>query len=180
MIDTPWLGDACSLVDAFRSGERSPVEELELVLAAVEASQINTVSFVDADGARRSAASADVTKPFGGVPVGVKMLEEVAGWPSTEASLVFKDRISDFTHGSDKIAFTAAAFAGFAGQPMGALDPAAFGFGTSATTDSQHVLYDSATGRVFYDADGQGGTSAVLIAVLTHAPVLDAGDILLM
>ena len=40
MTDTPWLGDACSLVDAFRSGERSPVEELEAVLAAIEASDL--------------------------------------------------------------------------------------------------------------------------------------------
>ena len=29
MADTPWLGDSVSLVDAFRAGERSPVEELE-------------------------------------------------------------------------------------------------------------------------------------------------------
>lgn len=97
MTDTPWLGDACSLVDAFRSGERSPAEELELVLDAIERSQLNTVSFVDADHARARAASADVDKPFGGIPVGVKMLDHVAGWPSTEASLVFKDRIATYT-----------------------------------------------------------------------------------
>jgi hypothetical protein len=29
MTDTPWTGDACSLVGAFRAVERSPVEELE-------------------------------------------------------------------------------------------------------------------------------------------------------
>lgn len=29
MTDGPWHGDACSLVDAFRSGERSPREELD-------------------------------------------------------------------------------------------------------------------------------------------------------
>lgn len=102
MTDTPWLGDACSLVDAFRSGERSPTEELELVLDAIERSQLNTVSFVDADGARGRAATADLQKPFGGIPVGVKMLDHVAGWPSTEASLVFKDRIGTYT--STKIA----------------------------------------------------------------------------
>ena len=34
--DTPWQGDACSLVDAFRAGDRSPVEELEATLAAIE------------------------------------------------------------------------------------------------------------------------------------------------
>ncbi|MDQ2648337.1 MAG: amidase, partial [Actinomycetota bacterium] len=97
MTDTPWLGDACSLVDAFRSGARSPAEELEAVLAAIEASEINAVSFVDADRARAAAAAADVSLPFGGVPTGVKELDNVAGWPATEASLVFKDRIATYT-----------------------------------------------------------------------------------
>lgn len=97
MTDTPWLGDACSLVDAFRSGERSPAEELELVLGAIERSELNTVAFLDADGARAGVAAADPSKPFGGVPVGVKMLDHVEGWPSTEASLVFKDRIGTYT-----------------------------------------------------------------------------------
>jgi Asp-tRNA(Asn)/Glu-tRNA(Gln) amidotransferase A subunit family amidase len=97
MADTPWLGDACSLVDAFRSGERSPSDELELVLGAIEASSLHAMPFVDADGARAAAAQADVAKPFGGVPVAVKELTDVAGWPSTEASLVFKDRIATST-----------------------------------------------------------------------------------
>src|SRR5205085_560506 len=33
VTDAPWLGDACSLVDAFRAGERTPVEELDTTLA---------------------------------------------------------------------------------------------------------------------------------------------------
>ena len=97
MTDTPWLGDACSLVDAFRAGTRSPVEELELVLSAIEGSQLNAMAFLDPERARAGAAAAAIDKPFGGVPVGVKMLDDVAGWPSTEASLVFKDRIGDHT-----------------------------------------------------------------------------------
>lgn len=36
MTDTPWPGDGCSLVDAFRTGERSPREELEATLAAID------------------------------------------------------------------------------------------------------------------------------------------------
>ncbi len=97
MTDSPWLGDACSLMDAFRSGERTPAEELELVLGAIERSELNAMSFVDADSARAGAAAADVSKPFGGIPVGVKELDTVAGWPNTEASLVFKDRIGTYT-----------------------------------------------------------------------------------
>ena len=97
MTDTPWMGDACSLVEAFRTGERTPAEELELVLGAIERSELNAVPFVDADGARAAAARADVALPFGGVPTGVKELDNVAGWPATEASLVFRDRIASYT-----------------------------------------------------------------------------------
>ena len=35
--------------------------------------------------------------PFGGVPTGIKELEPVAGWPWTEASLVFQDRVASHT-----------------------------------------------------------------------------------
>lgn len=97
MADAPWQGDACSLVEAFRVGERSPVEELEASLAAIDASDLNAFGFLDADGARAAAAQADVSKPFGGVPAGIKELEPVRGWPQTEASLVFRDRIATYT-----------------------------------------------------------------------------------
>ncbi len=95
--DTPWLGDACSLVDAFRAGERSPGEELDATLAAIDASNLNAFSHVDPERARAAAASADVSLPFGGVPAAIKELDPVAGWPFTEASLVFKDRIAPHT-----------------------------------------------------------------------------------
>jgi Asp-tRNA(Asn)/Glu-tRNA(Gln) amidotransferase A subunit family amidase len=97
MVDSPWQGDACSLVDAFRAGERSPVEELEASVAAIEASDLNCFSFLDIDRAREAARSADTSLPFGGVPAGIKELEPVQGWPYTEASLVFADRVADHT-----------------------------------------------------------------------------------
>jgi Asp-tRNA(Asn)/Glu-tRNA(Gln) amidotransferase A subunit family amidase len=97
MADLAWQGDACSLVDAFRAGDHSPVDELEATLAAIESSDLNCFSYVDAEGARAAAASADVSLPFGGVPTGVKELEPVAGWPWTEASLVFRDRVGTET-----------------------------------------------------------------------------------
>ena len=94
MTDAPWLGDACSLVDAFRAGERSTRSRSSRpAFAAIDASELNAFSYVDPDAALAAAAAADVSLPFGGVPVGVKELEQVAGWPDTEASLVFKDRI---------------------------------------------------------------------------------------
>ena len=90
----PWQGDAVSLVDAFRRGERSPLEELDATLAAIERSQLNAFSYVAAEEARAQAERADPSLPFGGVPFAVKELTAVAGWPDTEASLVFKDRVA--------------------------------------------------------------------------------------
>jgi aspartyl-tRNA(Asn)/glutamyl-tRNA(Gln) amidotransferase subunit A len=90
------MQDACSLVDAFRDGTISPTEALEGSLAAIEASQLNAVCFVDEEQARASAAGADVSLPFGGVPIGVKELDPVRGWPQTEASLVLKDHVAEY------------------------------------------------------------------------------------
>ena len=97
MSDQPWAGDACSLVDAMRAGELTPTEALELSLAAIERSELNAFSHLDPELSRAQAAKADVSLPFGGVPVGVKELEPVTGWPLTEASLVFADRVADYT-----------------------------------------------------------------------------------
>ncbi|MFN8050539.1 MAG: amidase [Acidimicrobiales bacterium] len=94
MTDSPWHGDATSLVDAFRAGERSPKEELQATLAAIEASRLNAFSHLDPERALAAAERADVNLPFGGVPVGIKELDAVIGWPDTDASLVFKDRIA--------------------------------------------------------------------------------------
>src|SRR4051794_3369739 len=95
MADNPWLGDACSLVEAFRAKELSPVEALDASLAAIERSKINAFSYVAADEARAAAEKADVSLPFGGIPVAVKELQRVKGWPFTEASLLFKDDKAD-------------------------------------------------------------------------------------
>lgn len=94
---SPWSGDACSLVDAFRRKERSPLEELEASLAAIAASDLNSFSFVDPERARAAASRADVSLPFGGLPIGVKELDQVKGWPDTEACVVFADRKATYS-----------------------------------------------------------------------------------
>jgi len=97
MADTPWTGDACSLVDAFRRGDHSPAEELDATLRAIEASDLNAFAYLDPDRAQDAARLADPAQPFGGVPTGIKELDPVRGWPFSEASLVFKGRIADRT-----------------------------------------------------------------------------------
>jgi len=94
-MSTPWLEDACGLVDAFRAKELSPLVALDACIGAMEASPLNAFSYTDFDKARDEALNANVTLPFGGVPWGVKELERVEGWPDTRASMLFKDRVSD-------------------------------------------------------------------------------------
>lgn len=92
-MTVPWLGDACSLVEAFRKGDRSPLEEIEAILKAIESSELNAFTHLEVERSLGAAERADVSLPFGGVGFGVKELAAVAGWPHTEASLVFKDRL---------------------------------------------------------------------------------------
>jgi aspartyl-tRNA(Asn)/glutamyl-tRNA(Gln) amidotransferase subunit A len=89
------LDDACSLVDAFRAKELSPLEALDACIDALAVSPLNVVSYADFEQARQAAKVADITLPFGGVPFGIKELEPVKDWPYSEASTIFKDRVSD-------------------------------------------------------------------------------------
>jgi hypothetical protein len=40
-MTTPWINDACSLADAFRAKELTPIEALESSIDAIEASPLN-------------------------------------------------------------------------------------------------------------------------------------------
>ncbi|MEM7141612.1 MAG: amidase [Actinomycetota bacterium] len=99
MSDQPWQGDVISLVEAFRAGDRHPREEMEATLAAAADDPLNAVCHIDGDAALAAADSADVSLPFGGVPLAVKELLPVAGWPDTEGSLALADRVA----GADSI-----------------------------------------------------------------------------
>ena len=98
----PWLDDACSLADAIRRREVLAADALEASLEAIGASRMNAVVHLDADGARKTAADIDRRVgagedpgAFAGVPMLVKDLEDVAGMPTTQGSVVFKDHIAD-------------------------------------------------------------------------------------
>lgn len=93
------------------------------------------------------------------------------------------DLVDDFGRGgdADRIAVEADAV----GLPAGALDPSRFvaGAGFTAARDAeQRLVYDTSTGRLYLDADGQGGTAPVVLAqfgVDTH-PLLSAADIVVV
>jgi aspartyl-tRNA(Asn)/glutamyl-tRNA(Gln) amidotransferase subunit A len=167
VTDQPWPGDACSLVDAFRDGSVSPLEALDASLAAIEASALNAFSHVDTEPARRAAASADVSLPFGGVPLGVKELEPVAGWPYTEASLVFKDRLSD--HDSTQVTRLRAAGIVLAGQTTAS----EFG-GVNCTSTKLHGTTRNPWGPEHTPGGSSGGSAAAVAGGLV--PIASGGD----
>lgn len=88
------------------------------------------------------------------------------------------DTIQDFLGSQgDKISLDAGIFTGFGAT----IEGAEFQAGTVATGNQATILYDQATGRVFYDADGAtaGGADAVLFAQLQPGTALSASDFLL-
>lgn len=90
-----WTGDACSLVDAFRSGVLSPLEAVQEVLDGED--PWNAVCYRDGDRALDAARSADLGKPFGGVPFAVKELETIEGWPFEYGTKLLEGNIGTAT-----------------------------------------------------------------------------------
>jgi Ca2+-binding RTX toxin-like protein len=78
------------------------------------------------------------------------------------------DHIADFVSGTDKIALDDAIFGAFSAN--------AFVTGTQAGDADDRIVYNAATGQLFFDADGIGAGAQVLFAVLDGHPALAAGD----
>ena len=88
------------------------------------------------------------------------------------------DQIADFLSGTDRIALDDAIFSGI-GTP-GSFSANAFVVGTAAADADDRIIYDSATGQLYYDADGAGGNAAVLFATLNGHPALAASDFMVI
>jgi Ca2+-binding RTX toxin-like protein len=84
------------------------------------------------------------------------------------------DNIVDFAAGSDKMGLDDAIFTALGG--LGALNANAFATGASAADGSDRIIYNSATGALFYDADGAGGAAQVQFATLNAGLALTASD----
>uniref|UniRef100_UPI002638B6EA calcium-binding protein n=1 Tax=Novosphingobium sp. TaxID=1874826 RepID=UPI002638B6EA len=92
-----------------------------------------------------------------------------------------RDVIRDFTAGSDSLVFDRRVFTALGGSASnGALDPNSFVLGKKAMTAEHRLIYDPASGALFYDADGVGGMAQVQVATLSTKPVLGPGDIFLL
>ncbi|MDT8759321.1 hypothetical protein MZO42_11485 [Sphingomonas psychrotolerans] len=83
--------------------------------------------------------------------------------------------IGDFVSGMDKIALDDAVFGGIAGNALSSM----FVTGTAAADADDRLIYDSATGALWYDADGTGAGAAIHFAILQGHPTLTAGDFLI-
>jgi Ca2+-binding RTX toxin-like protein len=97
------------------------------------------------------------------------------------------DTISGFTPGQDKLVFSAQMFAGglapgevlvTAPQTDGNLLVAASDPFAASLNSSSAFLYDAEDGRLWFDPDGSGAQTAVLMATLTSAPALSSSDFL--
>jgi Ca2+-binding RTX toxin-like protein len=91
------------------------------------------------------------------------------------------DLVTDFSRlDGDKLAFSKAVFNGLGA--VGALTEDGFYAGTSAHDATDRVIYDDATGSLYYDADGNGRRAQVLVATIgeeNHA-FLSFDDFLIM
>ena len=58
----------------------------------------------------------------------------------------------------------------------GTLDAAAFHAGTAAADANDRIIYNSATGEIFYDSDGTGAAAQVLFATVTAGTNLTAAN----
>ncbi|WP_341890888.1 calcium-binding protein, partial [Variovorax sp. YR752] len=82
------------------------------------------------------------------------------------------DRITDFSAVYDTIQLENAVFTKLAST--GTLSASSFraGAAVKAMDSNDFVLYDTGTGKLYYDADGSGSGAAVQIALLTGAPAI--------
>jgi Ca2+-binding RTX toxin-like protein len=83
------------------------------------------------------------------------------------------DGILDFQVGTDRIYLDHTVFGGLA---TGELAAGAFQTGAVATETDDRVVYDSATGALYFDADGSGAGTAIQFAQLSDGLHLAASD----
>jgi Ca2+-binding RTX toxin-like protein len=83
------------------------------------------------------------------------------------------DRILDFAAADDTITLSRAVFAAIG---AGTLTGGAFWAGTAAHDADDRIVYDNATGRIWYDADGNGAGAALLFAQVNAGTALSAAD----
>ncbi len=85
------------------------------------------------------------------------------------------DAINGFNVADDTIVLNNAVFAGLS---VGTLAASAFVVGAAAADASDRIIYNSATGALYFDADGNGAGAAVQFATLAAGLALTNNDFL--
>jgi Ca2+-binding RTX toxin-like protein len=100
---------------------------------------------------------------------------------TTPSAITNKDTITDFTSGTDELQFSKAIFTGLSGAALGDLSSNAFwsGAGIKTARDADdRFIYDTTTGALYYDADGNAlGSAAVMVATLGATTPLNFTDL---
>jgi Ca2+-binding RTX toxin-like protein len=94
---------------------------------------------------------------------------------NTALSATNIDRITDFARGSDKILLDNAIFSAIAGVSLTAAGFAANAAG-AATTAAHRIIYETDTGKLFYDSNGSAAGGNVQFATLTPGLALSHTD----
>ena len=171
-----WTREAWDLADGVRAGELRAVDLLDAYLARIRAIDptLNSVCFLDEAGAHAAAAAVDAAVargddpgPLAGLPIGVKELNHVRGWPATHASLIYADRVSEF----DDVQ-TARLRA--AGAVLTGLTTASEYGSVSFTNTPLHGVTRNPWDRSRTPGGSSGGAAAAVVAGLF--PVGTAGD----
>ena len=89
-----------------------------------------------------------------------------------------RDTIGDFNVVADSIELENAIFGSLTTTGMLVAGSFRTGAGVSAADADDYILYDSGSGALYYDADGDGGGVAVQFASLSSALALSNGDFL--
>ncbi len=110
----------------------------------------------------------DVLVGFGGADsfafttaLGASNVDTIIGFVAVDDSIMLDDAV-------------------FTGLSLGALNANAFVTGTAAGDADDRIIYNSATGQLFFDADGSGAGAAVQFATLQGAPMLTAADFMVI
>ena len=184
-VDTPGgdqaieaVGEGNDRVATTASFELSGVSEIEL-LEALDSTGTEAFVLTGSDFANTIVgnAGANVLNGRSGsdVLVGLGGADRFEFTSAISAGNV--DRIDDFVPGVDRIGLGAAIFAGL--EP-GQLADGAFATGASASEADDRVLYDPATGALYFDADGAGSAAAVQFATIGTGLTLAASDFIVI
>ena len=84
-----------------------------------------------------------------------------------------QDTLKDFNPVDDTILLSQTAFSALS---PGELSQAAFRIGAVATDANQRIIYDSATGQLYYDRDGNGTIAPVEVGKLPGGLAMTAAD----